>query len=96
MKKSILDKMRKLNWVLSESTTGSLSYNDLSKILCEIVGANVLITNIDGNVLGAGYANVEDASTVSDEQGSETVCKILPGRSSRSRTGQAGQNTVTG
>lgn len=73
MKKSILEKMRKLNWVLSESTTGSLSYNDLSKILCEIVGANILITNIDGTVLGAGYANVEDASTISDEQGSEKL-----------------------
>lgn len=73
MEKNILNKIRKLNWVLSESTTGSLSYNDLSKILCEIVGANILITNVEGIVLGAGYTNLEDASTISDDKGSEKL-----------------------
>ena len=73
MGENILKKIRKLNWVLSESTTGSLSYNDLSRILCEIIGANVLITNAEGAVLGSGYANLEDASTVSDEGGSEKL-----------------------
>lgn len=73
MQRNILNKMRKLNWVLSESTTGSLSYNDLSKILCEIVGANVLITSVDGAVLGSGYENVEEASTIFDEEGSEKL-----------------------
>lgn len=76
MGESILKKIRKLNWVLSESTTGSLSYDDLSKILCEIINANVLITDIDGKVLGAGYANAEDASTVSDEYGSEKLTQF--------------------
>lgn len=76
MGESILKKIRKLNWVLSESTTGSLSYNDLSRILCQIINANVLITDIEGNVLGAGYANIEDASTVSDGRGSEKLTKF--------------------
>ncbi len=73
---SILSKIRKLNWVLSESTTGSLSYNDLSRMLCQIINANVLITDIEGKVLGAGYANAEDASTVSDDKGSEKLTKF--------------------
>ena len=76
MGESILKKIRKLNWVLSESTTGSLSYNDLSRILCQIINANVLITDVEGNVLGAGYANLEDASTVSDEKGSEKLTQF--------------------
>ena len=76
MEKSILAKIRKLNWVLSESTTGSLSYNDLCRILSEIINANVLITDRDGAVLGAGYTNVEDASTVADEHGGEKIDKL--------------------
>ncbi len=73
MEESILSKIRKLNWVLSESSTGNLSYSDLGKILCKIINANVLITNRDGVVLGAGYINTEDSSTVLDEEGSEKL-----------------------
>ena len=73
MGESILSKIRRLNWVLSESTTGNLSYSDLGKILCKIINANVLITNTEGVVLGAGYINTEDSSTVLDEEGSEKL-----------------------
>lgn len=73
MKGNILEKIRRLNWVLSESTTGSLSYSDLSGILSEIINANVLITDISGKVLGAGYTNVEDSSTIEDELGNEKL-----------------------
>lgn len=73
MEGTILKKIRRLNWVLSESTTGSLSYSDLSGILSEIVNANVLITDISGKVLGSGYTNVEDSSTIEDELGNEKL-----------------------
>ena len=73
MEGRILSKIRRLNWVLSESTTGSLSYSDLSAILSEIINANVLITDIAGKVLGAGYTNLEDASTIEDEVGNEKL-----------------------
>ena len=72
MGESILSKIRRLNWVLSESSTGNLSYSDLGKILCKIINANVLITNIEGVVLGAGYINTEDSSTVLDDSTSVT------------------------
>ena len=71
MNNRILTQIRKLNWVLSESTVGRLSYSDLSKTLSEIVDANVLITDRQGIVIGAGYTNVEDASTIEDEVGNE-------------------------
>ena len=43
MGESILSKIRRLNWVLSESATGNLSYSDLGKILCKIINANVVL-----------------------------------------------------
>lgn len=76
MEGTILNKIRRLNWVLSESTTGSLSYSDLSRILSEIISANVLIADISGKVLGAGYTNVEDASTIEDELGNEKLTQF--------------------
>ena len=40
MGREFLEKIRKMNWVLSESTTGKLSYKDLSLIMSELVNAN--------------------------------------------------------
>lgn len=73
MEGRILSKIRRLNWVLSESTTGSLSYNDLSVILREIIDANVYIADREGNILGVSYKNAEDTSTIVDEKGEERL-----------------------
>ena len=74
MGSQILSKIRRLNWVLSETTTGSLSYKDLSIILSELINSNVLIFDIEGHVLGSAYSNIEDKSTVGD---SDTVENIV-------------------
>lgn len=73
MSNSILSKIRKLNWVLTESTTGSLSYDELSKILSEVINANVYITDACGRILGVAYTNAEDTSTEVDEKGGERL-----------------------
>ena len=73
MSGQILNKIRKLNWVLSETTTGSLSYKDLSQILCQLINANVYIFDITGNVLGSSYINIEDKSTIEDEENDEKI-----------------------
>ena len=70
MGSQILSKIRRLNWVLSETTTGALSYRDLSGILSELINANVLVFDIEGHVLGSAYSNIEDKSTIGD---SDTV-----------------------
>mgnify|MGYP001659868982 CR=1 FL=1 len=63
-----------MNWVLSESTTGSLSYTDLSRIMSELIHANTYIINAQGRVLGVGYTNAEDdTSTYIDELGFEKI-----------------------
>lgn len=73
MEKSFLEKIRKLNWVLSESTTGNLSYSDLTRILCEIIDANVYVIDSKGYVLGAAYKDANDTSTFEDELGAEKI-----------------------
>ena len=73
MESRILKKIRRLNWVLSETTTGNLSYSDLSVILKEVINANVYIADRDGNILGVSYKNAEDSSTILDEKGAERL-----------------------
>ena len=73
MGKEFLNKIRRLNWVLSESTTGSLSYQDLSLILSEIINANVYVLDAQGIVLGVAYTDALDTSTFEDELGFEKV-----------------------
>ncbi len=73
MSENILTKIRKLNWVLSKSTTGELSYTDLSNILMELGSANAYILDIDGKVLGVSYNRKSDTSTFEDESGVEKI-----------------------
>lgn len=73
MADNILGKIRKLNWVLTESSSGTLSYNQLSKILSEVIDANVYITDAGGVVLGTGYINAEDTSTMMDDEAVERI-----------------------
>ncbi len=73
MGSQILEKIRRLNWVLSETTTGNLSYKDLSEILCKLMNSNVYIFDINGTVLSSGYINIEDKSTVEDEKNDEKI-----------------------
>lgn len=69
----ILQKIRRLNWVLSETTTGSLSYRELSQILSELINANVYLFDLDNRVLGSAYNVPADKSTFENEEGSERV-----------------------
>ncbi|MDR1495384.1 MAG: GTP-sensing pleiotropic transcriptional regulator CodY [Clostridiales Family XIII bacterium] len=75
MKKSALEKVRKLNWVLQESSTGMFSYEDLSRILSELMDANVYIITSKGKVLGVHYTIKSDSNAVPDpsEPGQEKL-----------------------
>ncbi|MDR3304454.1 MAG: GTP-sensing pleiotropic transcriptional regulator CodY [Clostridiales Family XIII bacterium] len=76
MAKTILDKVRKLNWVLQESTTGAFSFSDLAAILSELIDGNVYIINIGGSVVGVHYTIRSDSAAIEDpETGQETMPK---------------------
>jgi transcriptional pleiotropic repressor len=75
MDKTVLEKVRKLNWVLQESSAGAFSYTDLCEILSELMDANVYVTNFKGKVIGVHYKIQKDSAAVDDP---ETGEKVLP------------------
>ncbi|MDR1953310.1 MAG: GTP-sensing pleiotropic transcriptional regulator CodY [Clostridiales Family XIII bacterium] len=76
MEKTILEKVRKLNWVLQESSTGVFSFDDLCEILSELMDANVYVTNYAGKVVGVHYTIRSESAAVDDP---ETGQQKLPG-----------------
>lgn len=71
MSDRLLGKMRKLNWVLSESTTGFFSFDDLCEILYELVDSNIYILNARGKILAARYDEGEEAPAIKDHKSNE-------------------------
>lgn len=69
----MLEKIRKLNGVLAETTTGILSYEDLSEMLSSILESNVYVIDRTGTVLGFFCINEEDSSLLKDMNGVEKV-----------------------
>ena len=55
MVSELLEKVRKLNWVLQESSSGAFSFNDLCEILSDLMDANVYLANKKGKVIGVHY-----------------------------------------
>ena len=66
MASDVLEKVRKLNWVLQESTTGVFSFDDFCGILGEILDANIYVTNREGQVIGVYYSISQDSAAVDD------------------------------
>lgn len=61
MNDELLTRIRKMNWVLSESASGYVSFDDLCKILYDMLEANVYIMNRRGKVLAASFDEGEEA-----------------------------------
>jgi transcriptional pleiotropic repressor len=68
VEKSVLDKVRKMNWVLQESTSGAFSFDELCGILSELMDANVYIANIRGKVIGVHYKIKSDSAAIPDPE----------------------------
>lgn len=68
MDTQILTKVRKLNWVLQESSSGVFSFDDLCEILSELMDANVYVTNYPGQVIGVHYTIRSDSAAVDDPE----------------------------
>jgi transcriptional pleiotropic repressor len=68
LEKSILDKVRRMNWVLQESTSGSLSFDELCGILSDLMDANVYIANLHGKMIGVHYKIKSDSAAIPDPE----------------------------
>lgn len=68
MAKELLEKVRKLNWMLQQSVEGFFSFNELCAILSELMDANIYIANKRGKVIGVHYKVHSDSTTITDPE----------------------------
>ena len=66
--RELLDRIRKLNWLLSESTVGYVSFDELCQMLGEMLEANVHVLSRNGKVL-ASVSEAGGDSPFSEEEG---------------------------
>ncbi|MBQ9708952.1 MAG: GTP-sensing pleiotropic transcriptional regulator CodY, partial [Firmicutes bacterium] len=64
----ILNKVRKLNWLLTESPTGKFSFDEMCEILSDLMDANVYVANDKCQIIGVNYKIQEDSSAVQDPE----------------------------
>ena len=59
----LLDKTRKIGKLLHNNNSGKVVFNDICRVLCDILASNMLVISRKGKVLGIGEsANVESLS----------------------------------
>ncbi|MGI6721782.1 MAG: GTP-sensing pleiotropic transcriptional regulator CodY [Anaerovoracaceae bacterium] len=68
MGKDLLEKVRKLNWVLQEAPKGYFSFTELCEILSDLTNSNVYLADVAGTVLGVHYKIAEDKTTITDPE----------------------------
>ena len=59
----LLDKTRKIGKLLHNNNSSKVVFNDICKVLCEILDSNVLVISKKGKVLGIGEAAGVDSIT---------------------------------
>ncbi|MEA4923376.1 MAG: GTP-sensing pleiotropic transcriptional regulator CodY [Eubacteriaceae bacterium] len=64
----LLEKVRKLNWVLQEAPKGDFSFKDLCGMLSDLTNSNVYLANPHGKILGVHYQIKEDKTTVTNPE----------------------------
>lgn len=57
----LLDKTRKIGKLLHNNNSSKVVFNDICKVLCEILSSNVLVISRKGKVLGVGTAQGVDS-----------------------------------
>ena len=71
----ILDKVRKLNWILQETPSEAFSFDELCGILGDLMEANVTIFDDEGALVAVALDIPDDTNLKLDE---ETGCYYLP------------------
>lgn len=59
----LLDKTRKIGKLLHNNNSSKVVFNDICRVLCEILGSNVLVISKKGKVLGVGDSDGVDSIT---------------------------------
>lgn len=64
--KTMLEKIRKLNWLLQKTGEG-IPFNELSEILSNLMSSNVYVVDSQGWILGSHYRIEEDSAALRDK-----------------------------
>ena len=67
----LLGKTRKINKILQQSADSNISFNEVCKILSEILDANAYVASSKGKVLGVSLTDTSDCPIVTDEKTGE-------------------------
>ena len=59
----ILNKVRKLNWLLQESPTGAFSFNEMCGVLSDLMDSNVYVLNAKGRIIGASITRSDPTAS---------------------------------
>ncbi|NBG87558.1 GTP-sensing pleiotropic transcriptional regulator CodY [Isachenkonia alkalipeptolytica] len=68
MSSSLLAKTRRVNKILQQSGEQAVSFNELSRILSEVLEANVYVASSKGKVLGVSLTDSSDCPIITDEK----------------------------
>lgn len=68
---SLLEKTRRINKILQQSGDNNISFNELCRILSEVLDANVYVASSKGKVLGVSLTDTSDCPIITDEKTGE-------------------------
>ncbi len=70
---SLLEKARKLNAILQQTGSMPVSFEELCKILMEVLDSNVYVVSKKSKVLGVGLYDHEDSSLITTDGGNDKM-----------------------
>ena len=73
MSENLLKRVRRLNSVLADSTSGYISFDELCSVMSELLQSNIYILSRKGKVLSAKFEMGEEAPLEMDEDGEQYV-----------------------
>lgn len=71
MQGTLLEKTRRINRILQQSKENSISFNEVCRILSDILDANAYVASVKGKVLGVSLTDTSDCPVIVDERTGE-------------------------
>lgn len=71
MQGTLLEKTRRINKILQQSGENNISFNEVCRILSEILEANAYVASAKGKVLGVSLTDTSDCPIITDEKSGE-------------------------
>ena len=90
----MLEKMRKLNWLLQKGGEGNIPFDQLTEILSDLMSSNAYVITDKGKIIGAYYSDANDAPVRKYNQLGESY--VLPETNDRFMALDETRTNITG